>query len=51
MTACSTLDMKTVDVSEEAGVEDVRFLHYGGIKVVDYILNIIHFLCITQLFK
>jgi hypothetical protein len=43
MTACSTLDRKSVDVSEEAGFDDVRFLSYGGIKVVHYVLNIIHF--------
>ena len=51
MTACSTLDKKTADVSEEAGVENTRFLRYGDIKVVDYILNIIYFPCLTQLFK
>jgi hypothetical protein len=51
MTACSTLDKKTADVSEEAGVENLKFLGYGGIKVVDFILSIIHFPCLKQLFK
>jgi len=52
MTTCSTLDKKIADVSEETGVKDMRFLlvQCGGIIVVDYILNIIHFPCITQLF-
>jgi hypothetical protein len=51
MTACSTLDKKTDDVSEEAEVENLMFLRYGGIKVVDFILSIIHFPYVTQLFK
>jgi hypothetical protein len=51
MTACSTPDKKTADVSKEDGVENLRFLRYGVIKVVDFILSIIHFPCVTQLFK